>query len=145
MSQYKDVINKCWLNSKNRKKLLSDDTQKKILIYGKGIANNQYVITNLKAKYTVWFADALPEVVKLASGHHVDLTLFELSKNSKNRLSTLRKLRSLRPEVMILVMLDNKSTKEVAKILSYGVTDVFLNPFDPQLLVERVEALLKKN
>jgi DNA-binding response OmpR family regulator len=75
----------------------------------------------------------------------VDLTLFELGKSSKSKERALKKLRLLRPEAMILVMLDNKSTKEVAKILGYGVTDVFLKPFDPPLLVERVEALLKTN
>jgi DNA-binding response OmpR family regulator len=50
----------------------------------------------------------------------------------------------LLPEVKILVIVDTKSTKEAAKVLKYGATDVFPKPFDPQLLVERVKALLQQ-
>lgn len=124
--------------------LLPDDTPKGILIYGKGIASNKYVTTNLENEYKVWVVDTLPKLVKSAAGHQADFILFELSKISKEELRTLKALRLMFPEVMVLVVIENQSTQEVAKILKYGATDVFPKPYDPQLLVERVEALLTK-
>ena len=56
------------------------DTQKGILIYGKGIAGNQYVITNLADEFQVLVADTLPNLVNAATGHQADLMLFELRK-----------------------------------------------------------------
>lgn len=128
-----------------RIRLLAQDEQKGILIYGKSIAHNQYVIKNLEVKHTVRFADALPNLVNSATHQQTDLILFEMGRGSKQELNSLKTLISLLPEVVFLVILDNKATKEVAKILKYGVTDVFPKPYDPHLLVERVEALLKKN
>ena len=120
------------------------DTQKGILIYGKGIAGNQYVITNLADEFQVLVADTLPNLVNAATGHQADLMLFELRKGSREELRTFKALRLLLPEVKLLVILDNKSTKAAAKVLKYGATDVFPKPFDPQLLVERVRALLQQ-
>jgi DNA-binding response OmpR family regulator len=119
-------------------------TQKSILIHGEDIASNEYVIKALEAKYRVWRSDDLPNLVNSANGHHPALILLELSKGRKKQLNTLKTLRSLLPEIIILVILDNKSTQEVAEILKHGAMDVFPEPYDPQLLVERVEALLKK-
>jgi DNA-binding response OmpR family regulator len=121
------------------------DTQKGILIYGKGIAVNQYVITNLAKESQIWVADTLPNLVNSATGHQADLILFELHKGSKEELRTFKALRLLLREVKILVILDAKSTKEAAKVLKYGATDVFPKPYDPQLLVERVKALLQQD
>ena len=118
--------------------------KKTILIYGRSISRNQSLIMNFENKCKVWVVDTLLNMVNFAATHLPDLILFELSKGSRNEVRTLKALRLLFPEVIILVIMDNQSTKELAKILKYGATDIFPRPFDPQLLVERTEALLKR-
>ncbi len=117
---------------------------KRIFIYGRDISSNEYVTSTLEAKYNVWRAENQTTLVNFA-GHHADLILFEMSKSRKRELNTLKTLKSLLPEVIILVIADKQPTKEVANILKYGATDIFPKPYDPHLLVERVEALLRKS
>lgn len=118
---------------------------KRIFIYGRDISSNEYVTSTLEAKYNVWRAENQTTLVNFATGHHADLILFEMSKSRKKELNTLKTLKSLLPEVIILVIADKQPTKEVANILKHGATDIFPKPYDPHLLMDRVEALLKKS
>lgn len=75
----------------------------------------------------------------------VDLVIMEVSESKLNEIEIIRKIKQNFPETEFIVIGDDKDQPAIAAAFAQGAKDAFRRPYKTNLIVERVQALLRLN
>lgn len=115
----------------------------KILICGKSLVTDDFLLAALQKKYDLVKVE---NYLKLEDAviNDINLTIFESSNKKQKDLQILKYLKKKSSTIILIAIVDDGSVENTAEIFFAGASDVFPKPFDPSLLLQRVEGLLKK-
>ena len=114
----------------------------KIILCGESIALDKMLIQTLKEFCDVKIIFNSCDLLKLSLEEEQELILWELSGTSKQHLKKIALIKERYSDIKIIVINGGASTKVAAEILKAGASDLFPKPFDHDLLIDRVVALL---
>jgi len=120
-----------------------DQRKPKIIICGLTIALDKILINALQEISNVKVLANYYELLKLPFIEGEELILWELSEASEKKLEEINTITKQYPDIKIIIINGGGSTKIAAEILKAGASDIFPKPFDHELLVDRVVALLR--
>ena len=120
-----------------------DQRKPKIIICGLTIALDKILINALQEISNVKVLTNYYELLKLPFIEGEELILWELSEASEKKLEEINTITKQYPDIKIIIINGGGSTKIAAEILKAGASDIFPKPFDHELLVDRVVALLR--
>ena len=114
----------------------------KIILCGETIALDKTLIQTLKEFCDVKVFFNCCDLLKLSLEDEQELVLWELSGASEQDLKEIALMKERYSDIKIIVINGGASTKIAAEILKAGASDLFPKPFDHDLLIDRVVALL---
>lgn len=117
--------------------------KKCVLVSGPTITKDTYLIDGLKKAASVIKCPDLKSIEKLLAQNHVDLILMEILKDKYSEVSIIKRLLSRNKDLKIVLINGNSDQEIIAKAFRYGVRDAFRMPYKVDLIVERIEALIK--
>jgi DNA-binding NtrC family response regulator len=114
----------------------------KIILCGKTIVLDKTLIQTLQEFCDVKVFNNCCDLLNLSLKEGEKLILWELSGISKKQLKEITSVKERYSNIKIIVINGGASTKVAAEILKAGASDIFPKPFDNDLLIDRVVALL---
>jgi len=115
----------------------------KIMIHGKDLIDDDFFLELLQKNANVLLLNDLnlldPELGKIDS----NVLIFEFSDSFEEELLKLKLLKAAAPRLEILVIDNGLSRDKMIRTLRSGIKDYFKKPYNTELLVERISALLK--
>lgn len=114
----------------------------KIILCGEMIASDKLLIQTLKEFSDVDIFINCHDVLALSPRICRELILWEVSGSCKKHLKELSLIKEKYSGIKIIVIIEKANTKGAAEILKAGASDIFPKPFNLDLLVDRVVALL---
>jgi len=115
----------------------------KLLLCGHQIVDDKKLINPLKKKYELYIARNLQNCNKILAGKPISLIVFEFSNERQSQLKMLKLWKTKYANIIVIVVNGKKNVHSVVELFNAGASDVFPMPYNAELLVERVEALLK--
>ena len=115
-----------------------------ILICGDTASNDNTLLRELKSIGNISVENYRNGLNKIIVERHVDLAIIEYSDEWEENLFLVKQLKSIDPNLKIIIINGLNSNDVVIRSYQLGVTDYFKNPYDPKLVCERVRALLRK-
>ena len=76
--------------------------------------------------------------------HRIDIILFELSKKANHDVEIIENIKSQFPNIPIIAMNVDGDDELLIKAFTYGVIDVFKEPYKYHLISERVNAIFQR-
>lgn len=116
----------------------------KLLICGEQIIQDQKLFNLLREKVDVSFLPNANGLESAMQQRRIDLVLFELSKNWQEDLRQVQSVRERFSGIPFIIVDGGDAIKAVVESFRAGLEDYFKKPYNPVLLAERVEALLKR-
>jgi len=113
-----------------------------IVLCGETIVSDRQLTQALQRFFEIKFINDAADLIELPPERGEQLILWELPGIGKNQLEQLRRIRQHHPGIKIIVIEGGASTRVAAEILKAGASDIFPKPFDHELLIDRVVALL---
>ena len=111
-----------------------------VLVCGPQIARDKILCQKLAAKFQLSTTVDQKKALKIITNKKIDLVVLEILTED---LEILQLISSQFPAIAIIVVNAGESKKVIARAFSYGARDVFAKPLDSELLVERLEGLLR--
>ncbi len=118
---------------------------KNVLICGSEITNNHELLRLLKSKVNLFQQTKSDQITQIIRQKNICLLIFELSKMIQDDLPCLKSLKKNFPELLIIIVNGNGSGENIIQSFKLGVKDYFKKPYDPVLLAERIEALIRQS
>jgi DNA-binding response OmpR family regulator len=121
-----------------------DAKRLKLLLCGEHVSVDRRLIESLKFKYKLSYATNINDLDTILEEKTFSLILLELMGATKAELKIIQKIKSNYKSVILIVINNKKNVQNVVNLFNAGAVDVFPVPYNVELLVERVEALLKE-
>lgn len=80
------------------------------------------------------------EALNLVEEKVFDAVVLDLSMPGLDGIETLRRLRSLRPELQVMILSGRATVQTAVQATRLGATDIFEKPTDVETLVQRIRA-----
>jgi DNA-binding response OmpR family regulator len=113
------------------------------LLLGPDITRDKELLKIIEEKMEVSILQDLSQLEMIAQAQDVDLAVVELTKAWENDLSAVLSLKTSFPQVLFIVVNGGGDREVVIRSFRSGANDFFKKPYNPRLLAERVEALVK--
>ena len=84
------------------------------------------------------------QVESIMATRPVDLVLFEISQERPAEIDLITRIKHQFPDTVIIVIDGDAGQEVISQAFAYGAKDAFRKPYDWALIVERVQALLKR-
>ena len=84
------------------------------------------------------------QVESIMATRPVDLVLFEISQERPAEIDLITRIKHQFPDTVIIAIDGGADREVIAQAFAYGAKDAFREPYDWALIVERVQALLKR-
>ena len=114
-----------------------------LLVCGKYLTGDKRLNRLLTKKYDLYIINQVQDLEKIVTQKTINLILIDVLKNRKKKLKTIKQLKRMIPDILIVVVNSSQNVRTAAEILTSGATDVFPMPYDSELLADRVDGLLK--
>ena len=114
-----------------------------VLISGSTIAGDEELQNALQQSADVIKNSDNSQIESIIKKHKVDLILLEMLKGNGSEIDLIKNLRFKFPKIAIVVIDGDGDQDKLAKVFHYGVKDAFRKPYKCDLIVERIEALLR--
>jgi len=121
-----------------------DQKKPTIIVCGETIILDNTLINALQEFSIVKVLDNYRDLLKLPPQEE-KLIVWELSAVCRKSFNIITSIKKRRPEIKIVIINGGTGTKTAAEILKAGAADIFPQPFDLELLIDRVVALLRLN
>jgi two-component system nitrogen regulation response regulator GlnG len=92
---------------------------------------------------TIFEASNSEEAIRGVAQHHPDLIVMDIRLGGATGLETLKKLRSLDPKLLVIMMTAYGTTQTAIEAMKLGAFDYVLKPFDVPKMKELIESGLK--
>ncbi len=116
----------------------------KVLLLGERITRDQVLITQLRRKAELIFSLEITQLEKTIRESYIDLVVLEYSDDWEEDLRAIEAIKARLPNLPFIIVDGNASNEIVIRSFRAGLEDYFKKPYDPMLLAERVEALVKR-
>ena len=80
------------------------------------------------------------EALKIIDENTFDAVVLDLSMPGLDGIETLRRLRTLRPELQVMILSGRATVQTAVEATRLGATDIFEKPTDVETLVQRIRA-----
>lgn len=117
----------------------------KIILCGESVVINKELIQALQEFADVKLIINYFDLIKHKMTEDEKLIVWELSKVSRKRLKSIATIKKRQPSIEIVIINGGGGTKIAADILKAGASDIFPKPFDLDLLIDRIGALIRLN
>ena len=114
-----------------------------ILLFCKETNPYSRLISTLAKRYLVAVSCDVDEFCRYIKKRKYDLVLLEIPESEELFLKAVKEIVSLEAKPPIILIGGNGSESATAEAFRLGVCDYFPKPVDFELLVERVDAILK--
>jgi len=116
----------------------------RVLICGAQLVQDKVLLRILKPKMDTLSLEKKNRIETSIQAQHIDMIILELPKILKKDLILIQKVKAKWPDIPVIVVEEEESRESVIECFKCGVDDYFRKPYKPDLLAERVEALLKR-
>jgi CheY-like chemotaxis protein len=119
----------------------SVDVVRHVCLAGTMVSNHWGLIQALRSRYAVTLleqVDLLGQCTFLKSTH---LLVLDCSRNAQTALQVLPQVTQELPDLCVVLVDGGISQKQIARAFEDGARDYFAEPFDINLLAERIDAL----
>ncbi len=116
-----------------------------ILLCGHTLYHDKVLHGYLRKKFKLYLLSKFEnrELFETILIESITLVVLEFSKMWESELKIIRGLLIKYHNLIVIVIDGNSSNEAIIKAFYYGAIDVFRKPYRRELLVERIEALLK--
>lgn len=124
---------------------MNKQSQPRILIICRRTNSYKSLIEALSTKYSVTVCVKCDDIKKRIEKKKFDLLIMEHATSEKIILQTLEDCKSVMHQGTRVILLDGHPGKEfIAKAFGQGLFDYFPTPVQQELLIDRINGLLKK-
>ncbi len=116
-----------------------------ILISGPTIARDEFLLKELRNIATVTRNADNSCVPSVLEQKPFDLLLLEVPVRNRDEIEMIREIKHGNPRLEIILIDGSGDSERVAQAFAYGIRDAFRAPYKWELIVERVEALLRRH
>lgn len=113
-----------------------------LLLSGPTISHNKNLIRSLSTYVSVIKNQNYNLIEPQLETYHIDLLVLEISNHEKFDIELINRIRNHYPNIKIIIINGKEDQRFIAKAISFGVNDVYREPCNVPLLVEKVYALL---
>lgn len=114
-----------------------------LLISGTTIVSDRTLAAELSKHLTVIQNTDNAHIKSIVARKKIDLILMEISAAPLLDMEILRHLNKQHPNICVLLVEGDKDSEWIARGLQHGAKDAFRRPYQRQLIVERVLAILQ--
>jgi DNA-binding NarL/FixJ family response regulator len=114
----------------------------KILLSGPTISQNEILINSLSTYVSVIENQNYNLIESQIESFQIDLLVLEISNHEKFEVELIKKVKTHFPNIKIIIINGKKDQRFIAKAIAFGANDVYRQPCNVPLLVEKVYALL---
>jgi response regulator RpfG family c-di-GMP phosphodiesterase len=113
-----------------------------ILISGPTISHNENLIESLSTYLSVLKNENYNLIETQIESFHIDLLVLEISNHETFETELIDRIKTNFPNIKIIIINGKKDQRFIAKVIASGANDVYRQPCNIPLLVEKVHALL---
>ncbi len=114
----------------------------KILLSGPSISHNENFIESLSTSVSVIKNHNYNLIETQIERFHIDLLVLEISNHERFEIELIERIKSHFPDIKIIIINGKKDQRFTAKAIAYGANDIYRQPCNVPLLVEKIHALL---
>lgn len=111
-----------------------------ILVAGPNISSDSSLLQKLGDDVTLLKTEDYSAVMNMLEKRHVDILLLEVIDSRIYDISLISKAKQIIPDLQVIIV----NGDDIAGAFVHGATDAFSQPYERDLLVERVRALLRR-
>lgn len=115
-----------------------------ILISGPTIAFDDELGRALEENAEIFKNSNNAEIESIIATHKIDLVLLEISKDRDWEVEIIKRVKKRFPGVLVVLIDGDNKRNVIAQAFESGVKDAFRKPYKTELVVERVNVLIKK-
>jgi two-component system chemotaxis response regulator CheY len=105
----------------------------------------QNTLARLGYKNVIQAADGVEAWQAMQENPDIGVVITDWNMPNMNGLELVKKIRSVNKDIPIIMVTTEGGKKEVITALKAGVNNYIVKPFTPQVLKEKLEAVLGKN
>jgi two-component system chemotaxis response regulator CheY len=105
----------------------------------------QNTLARLGYKNVIQAADGVEAWQAMQENQDIGVVITDWNMPNMNGLELVKKIRSVNKNIPIIMVTTEGGKKEVITALKAGVNNYIVKPFTPQVLKEKLEAVLGKN
>ena len=115
--------------------------QKNIAVFSTALAGKQKLVDELLKIATVYCTSSSEQVLAKVIESRIDIVLFEINDRTTNRIELFSKIKTIQPNIKMLVLNGLEDRDLIASAIARGACDVFHQPYRIDLIVERIRNL----
>ena len=115
-----------------------------IAVYGKTIITDPILVNKLEEKFRVFYCEDIIHVWNTLEKISINLLLLEIGTTGQE-LKILKELQIKWPLLHIISLGLEKPKEHLIKAFKYGSNDFFKIPLNIELLIERIEGIVRRN
>ena len=116
-----------------------------VLISGPLISRDEQLLSEIKQIARVFKNTQNHKIESILKKTRVDILLLELLKNNKSGIDIIKKIKKEFPMIQVVLINGNGNRNVIAEGFNDGIKDAFRMPYNRDLIVERINAILKTN
>ena len=118
--------------------------KRRVLISGHSLCFDEELYGALQKIATVLKISDNHWLEALLAYNPVDLVIIEIAEENFAELELIKRVKDQFPNTVIILIDGDDGREVIARAFSYGVKDAFRKPYNRDLIVERVKALLSR-
>lgn len=120
------------------------ETKIKLAIYGKSFLTDTSLYNKLHEKFNVFFCKEVNQVWNTVEKETINVLLLKIGTNGKE-LELLKELQDQYLNLHVISVGLEKPKEHLIKAFKYGSNDFFKMPLNADLLIERIEGIVRRN
>ncbi len=116
-----------------------------VLISGSLISRDEQLLSEIKLIAHVYKNAESHKIETILKKTRVDLLLLELLKNNRSGIEIVKKIKKEFPMIQVVLINGNGNRDVIAEGFNDGIKDAFRVPYNRDLIVERINTILKMN
>lgn len=115
-----------------------------IAVYGQSLLTNSDLMRKLKKNYNVFACVSLGQIRQTIKSYTIRVLLLEIGMKGKE-LKILKEILDKNPRLRVITLGVEEPKEHLIKAFKYGSKDFFKMPLNVELLIERIENIVKRN
>ena len=116
------------------------DAIRHVCLAGQAVSKDWDLIQTLRSRYAVTLLEQVDRLRQCEFLKNTHLIVLDCSRNAQTALRVLPRLTEELPELCVVLVDGGISQQQVASAFEDGVKDYFAEPYDIDLLAERIDA-----